>query len=145
LFYLFQFFFGSGKSGDFCSFLTPFVNEMLEIQKEFTFRDQKINVNVRASVLDYPAKAATLGIKSFNAEASCSKCTIRGNHSNFIMSFASDNLKNISLRTDSDFRLRTDPNHHRYLSPIEKLDIDLIDQIANEPMHLIYLGVMKQL
>ena len=48
-------------------------------------------------------------------------------------------------RTDADFRNRADPDHHKEYTPLEKLPIDLVqDIIVADSLHLIDLGIMKK-
>lgn len=49
-------------------------------------------------------------------------------------------------RTDSSFRNREEPQHHRKLSIMEDLPIDMIaDFVIADPLHLLELGVMRKL
>lgn len=48
-------------------------------------------------------------------------------------------------RTDSDFRNRSIPSHHREFSILEELPIDMIkDFVTSDDLHLIHLGIMKK-
>lgn len=50
------------------------------------------------------------------------------------------------LRTDTDFRLKIQPDHHLGTSILEHLpDFDIINDFVVDPMHLIYLGVVKKI
>ena len=48
-------------------------------------------------------------------------------------------------RTDESFRYRTDPNHHgAVVSPLDQLPVKLVSQFVLDPMHLVYLGLVKR-
>lgn len=50
------------------------------------------------------------------------------------------------LRSNSSFRLKTDKKHHKYVSPIEQLSINMITQIpVADDLHLLHHGVIKRL
>lgn len=49
-------------------------------------------------------------------------------------------------RTDTGFRNRANPEHHREYSIIEELPINMIDDfVTSDSLHLLHLGVMKKL
>lgn len=50
------------------------------------------------------------------------------------------------LRTNSSFRNRQDPIHHRGQSLLEELPIDMVDDfVIADPLHLLDLGIMRKL
>jgi hypothetical protein len=80
-------YFGESKPGDFCYFLSTFVDEFNEISNEFQFKGQKISLKIRTFIMDSPAKSAVLGTKACHGKCGCSRCTIRGSYLNNRMSF----------------------------------------------------------
>ena len=49
-------------------------------------------------------------------------------------------------RTNENFRSRIDPLYHHYESPLEKSpNFDIVKQVVNDPFHLLFLGVTKNL
>ncbi len=48
------------------------------------------------------------------------------------------------LRTDESFRDRDQIDHHSGFSNLENLPINTIDDFCIDPMHLVYLGVMRK-
>ena len=52
---------------------------------------------------------------------------------------------NAKLRTDQSFRGRYQPEHHNGRSSLEDLNVDMVDNVPNDGMHLCDLGVMKKL
>lgn len=137
-------YFGESKPGDFRMFLRMFVDELKTLMQEYVFNGHKIVVKIRAFVMDSPAKSSALGTKACHGKCGCSRCTIRGNHSNSRMSFHKTSDE-IQKRTDQSFRNRSDPEYHLFETPLEDLDFDIVQQVVNEPFHLLYLGICKTL
>lgn len=136
-----------GKSKPLCpnTYLTRFVNDLCElIDVGLIFEEKLFPVNCRAFICDAPARSHILGIKGHTGFFSCLKCTQKGESVNHRMIFRSA-VHN--FRTDSNFRLRIDANHHKLLEPlaIEKLPIDIVNSFPNDYMHVVCLGVMKTL
>ncbi|KAB0804911.1 hypothetical protein PPYR_01881 [Photinus pyralis] len=50
-----------------------------------------------------------------------------------------------TLRSDASFRANVYEEYHTGRTPLEELSVDLVDQFPLDYMHLICLGVMKQL
>lgn len=48
-------------------------------------------------------------------------------------------------RTDLSFRLQTDEDHHLGQSPLLQLPIELVTHFPVEPMHAVFLGVMRRI
>lgn len=49
------------------------------------------------------------------------------------------------LRTMESFNNQMDKDHHRGISSLLSINIDCVTQIPLDPMHLLYLGIMKKL
>lgn len=48
-------------------------------------------------------------------------------------------------RTDTDFRNRSIPQHHKEISILEELPINMVDDfVTSDDLHLLHLGVMKK-
>jgi hypothetical protein len=134
-------YYGLNKPKDYDQLLTPFVDEMLELIESYSFDDIVIKVILQAIICDAPARAAVVGIKQHNGEVGCGKCVVRGTWLGKMTFQSHDN----DLRTNENFRLHIDEDHHNRISIIEKLPIDMVCQIPNDYMHLVLLGVMKKL
>lgn len=86
-----------------------------------------------------------LGIVNFNSRYGCQKCTIIGEYSKIGRTMVFPRF-DCALRTNETFRLRQQPEHHKYKSPLEELPLDMISQIPiGDCLHLIDLGVTKRL
>lgn len=84
------------------------------------------------------------GTVNFNGRHGCQKCMTIGVYSRArrTMSFP---ILNSERRTDQTFRNRSDPNHHKEDSLIERLPINMISTFrVSDTLHLLHLGVMKR-
>ncbi|KAI8129539.1 hypothetical protein CVS40_0909 [Lucilia cuprina] len=133
----------------FCGYRKPPTSDMLmqKYSKEIElngvrFQGITYQVKCRAFICDAPARAFLIGIKGHTGYHSCPKCTQKGSYVNHKMIYK---LEDHRLRTDEDFRLRVDPNHHNCMEnlEIEKLDIDMVKNFPNDYMHVVCLGVTK--
>lgn len=50
-----------------------------------------------------------------------------------------------TLRTDKDFILQLQQEHHKGNTPLEKIGIGLVSNVPLDYMHLVCLGIMKSL
>lgn len=73
----------------------------------------------------------------------CQKCEVKGEKiKSSGMSFP--NL-DAPLRTNETFRQKTQRPHHKYDSPFEELDIDMVKTFTiSDPLHLLHQGVTKK-
>jgi len=75
---------------------------------------------------------------------SCSKCHTEGTYLKSRVCFPQ--IKNLSLRTDPGFRRKVQLEHHTGTSCLENIPgLNMVDSFVIDPMHLIYLGVLKKL
>lgn len=84
------------------------------------------------------------GTVNFNHKSGCQKCIASGIYSKEAnrMYFPQ---KNWPLRTDADFRARSDSKHHKETTPLEELKIDMVQCFpTSDPLHLFELGIMKK-
>lgn len=131
-------------------FLRPFVIELNGLlQNGMNINGNRLDISIRAFICDTPARAFLKGIVNFNHRHGCQKCTLQGTHLNSRMSFyrLPDDYSNREtyLRTDENFRNRLTPEHHRELSILEELPIDMIIVfVIADQLHLLHLGVMKR-
>lgn len=100
------------------------------------------------------------GVAYYNSKVGCNKCTIIGRYSKQSQTvvFARTGCPK---RTDEGFRARvydlvaeensiagvpTIPKYHKYKSPVEELEIDMVKQfVVGDRLHLLHLGNMKKL
>lgn len=85
------------------------------------------------------------GVVNFNAYFGCQKCTVRGTYFNMyhVMSFPKIDFPR---RTDENFRLKAQKEHHVITSIIEEIpEIDMISDFpTSDSLHLLDLGITKR-
>lgn len=102
-----------------------------------------LSFRVKMLVCDVPAKCFVLGVKGHCGYFSCTKCTQEGKLVNGVVCFPEINAK---LRTDEDFRNKTQEEFHIMETIFVELPyFDLICNVPLDYMHLICLGVVKRL
>ncbi|KAK3926545.1 LOW QUALITY PROTEIN: Protein VAC14-like protein [Frankliniella fusca] len=131
-------------------FLKDFVCEA----KDLETNGMKINgiryeVYIKKFIADQPARAK---LKCVNGEGpsslvQCERCTIIGKHSDRITHFSGTEVRvsQPTLRTDKTFRQRLQPAYHKINdSPLLALNIDMVFSFPLDPMHILYIGVVKR-
>lgn len=84
------------------------------------------------------------GTVNFNHTFGCQQCMTRGEFSKVgrCMTFPRADAQ---LRTDINFRDRSQPTHHKERSIFEDLSIDMVRCFpTSDPLHLLDLGIMKR-
>lgn len=133
---------GQAKPACFNFYLSEFVQELKQLVEEgITIDGIKYQVKVHGFVLDAPATASVMYVAPYNAYDGCRKCWAHGQHVGKIVfpELLSD------PRTDSGFRNQNCPAHHRGKSVLEDLPINMVEDFPLDPMHLVYLGVVKKM
>lgn len=133
---------GRGKPRDANEIFEHFVAEMLPLKKNgFIYEGRRISVNLSAFVFDAPAMAFAKYTKYHSGHYSCPKCDWKRASINHRLTFPHKTAGN--LRSDGTFRMKTQPEHHRGTSVLEKLKVDMVSQIPFDYMHCVCLGVVK--
>ncbi|KAL5239300.1 hypothetical protein ACI65C_006710 [Semiaphis heraclei] len=112
----------NSKPGNINEYLGPFIQELNHILTYgIEINDKQINFEVAHIVADAPAKAFLLNVKNHNDLSA-------------------------RLRTDSSFRLKSNPEYHKDgFSPLIDLPIDITKCVVLDYMHCLCQGVMKRL
>lgn len=137
-------FYGNSKPKDNNKFFEPFVRELNDILVNgVSIKCEEFRVVIRSFICDTPARAqvkATKGPVSFNG---CERCDVVAYKVDGVTVYASLGNK----RTDEDFRLFVDTDHHTGASPLLAITpkINHINQFILDSMHLLYLGCMLRL
>lgn len=135
---------GYGKPKDPNKFLQEFVTEATYlIEHGIIYNFKTYSFKIKYFICDVPAKSYILCIKGHSGYYSCTKCYTEGSYVNGRVCFPDQNF---TLRTDDDFRQKKQPEHHSGTTILEQLpQFNIIDNFILDPMHLIYLGVVKKL
>lgn len=132
---------GDSKPTDVAACLNDFLSEMHNLEDGSEYNGVTNSVIVHCFVCDAPARQFLKCIISHAGYNGCERCVQIGK-SDGAMTFPNNNAPK---RTDADFASMKDADHHKGRSPLASLNIGLVKQFVVDPMHLIYLGVMKKL
>ncbi|XP_070516695.1 uncharacterized protein [Cardiocondyla obscurior] len=126
------------------NFLTPFCEEYNKLQNTgLFFNEKRHSVQIRSVICDSPARAFVTCTKSHNGFFGCGKCMQEGTYSNHHMLFLESTAL---LRTDQNFKNRTQEDHHTGVSPFESIiQLPMVTRFPLDYMHLICLGVVKKM
>lgn len=135
---------GVGKPDPLGAYLKPFIDELLVLLQE-GLANRKIKLELFCC--DAPARAYLKEITGHSSTYSCERCNIKTEFSLperkrfFPVNIVGD------PRVDTDFHDDITNNKHiKNKSPLLKLDgLGLVSNFVLDPMHLIYLGVVKRL
>jgi hypothetical protein len=133
-----------GKTKPPLDFLTDFIDEMRELQNNGLQIDNScVPVVIDNFVCDAPARSFIKCTKLHSGYSSCEKCSQHGEWLGKVVFTEFD----APLRTDDSFRSKVDDGHHSpvFSSPLTTLNIGMVTQFPLDPMHLLYLGVMRRL
>uniref|UniRef100_A0A6P7GTY7 Uncharacterized protein LOC114342249 n=1 Tax=Diabrotica virgifera virgifera TaxID=50390 RepID=A0A6P7GTY7_DIAVI len=145
-------YYGKAKPPSIEEYLEQFCAELKDlIQTGIEADNIRINVEINALICDTPARCYILSVVQFNSYHGRLKYIIRGEYHQ-IQKRMSYPQTHCQLRTDQDFRMKTDPAHHQknndgdcLTTPLESLPIDMIkDIIISDSLHLIDFGVTKK-
>lgn len=135
---------GKQEPNSWNEMLQDFVTEAIHlITHGFEIHGKIYYIRIVKLICDAPAKAAALYIKGHGGYFSCTKCVIKGGYKNNRVFF---NSTTEELRTDNNFLLQIQPEHHHGTSILT--DIPFFKPISHVPldyMHLVCLGVMRKL
>lgn len=85
-----------------------------------------------------------IGTVASNHYHGCLKCSVIGKYCNNSKRMSYPHF-DIPRRTDTGFRMREDPDHHKCRSPLEDLPIDMIQDFPiADSLHLFDLGLTKK-
>ncbi|XP_018394145.1 PREDICTED: uncharacterized protein LOC108772965, partial [Cyphomyrmex costatus] len=136
---------GYAKPKEANCYLKDFVEDITKVINTGTIIDNKhYSVKISYFICDAVAKAYITYTVGHMGYYSCTKCHEEGTYINNRVCFP--NTNHLKLRTDIDYRLKAQEDHHIGTSLLEQIpNLDMIKSFPLDPMHLIYLGVVKKL
>jgi hypothetical protein len=134
--------YGQSKPDDLL-FLQDTVHEMSSLLRDgLTWMGRIICIKLNCIVCDAPARAMIKATKLFSGYYGCDKCNQRGEwHGRMTY----PKVNNIKCRTDVSFRSQKNEEHHKAVSPLCNLPIDMVTTFPIDYMHQVCLGTMKRL
>lgn len=107
-----------------------------------TYKSEHFSFTLDAVMCDAPTKAFVRSTKYFNGYHGCDRCVQFGTYIDNRMTYPEIDS---DLRSDEDFRNRTDEQHHTGVSPFESIpNLDMIKTFPHDYIHLLCLGVVKK-
>ena len=135
---------GRSKPASLQGFLGDFIREFNELHCNGVKWDGKIfGIKISCLICDAQARSFLKCIISPTGFSCCERCIERGvKFENRLIIIAID----AQLRDDHSFRAKTDTHHHKGETPFILLNgLDLIADFVLDPMHLIFLGVVRRM
>lgn len=134
---------GGGKPEDQNDFLKDFVAEVKALERHgYSYHGVVIKFKVKGFICDAPARAFITCTKYHSGFSSCSKCTQTGERYENRVVFSS---KVVTKRSQQSFLQQNDEDHHRGTTILTEINVDLVNDVPFEFMHLICLGVVRKL
>lgn len=135
---------GKTQPASFNDLLSEFVEEVKAIKLNgINLNGRYFQIQIRNFCLDSPAKASVCCIVHPTGYKSCLYCKVNGRYFNNRVVFTDTNQ---ARRTDNDFKIRTDPQHHKGDPILEKeLDLKMVSQFPPDYLHVVLLGATKKI
>lgn len=134
--------YGASKPSDL-DFLRDTITELQELlQNGFRYQDRVVQIKLKCIVCDAPAKAMVKAIKMYSGYHGCDKCCQRGAWEGRLVY---PEVQDLEMRTNESFRDQAQAEHHRGVTPLCDLPVDMITLFPIDYMHQACLGVMKRL
>jgi hypothetical protein len=138
---------GPKKPENVNEYLSDFVKDCVDLKNDgVIFNGKHFKVELDAIICDTPAKAYVAQVLGHAGKLSCFRCNISGFYSKTHQKTYFP-TKSGEIRTENDFRNRTQPGHHIGYSILEEIPpfFKLTVNIPYDFMHLILLGVLKKI
>ena len=129
------------------TFLERFVTEARSLTN-IELAEKEVSVKILCIICDAPAKSFILGIFGHTSKHGCPKCTTIGK---YYVCPGKKHGRVVFLDLDAPARLHEDffsehhSHHHVTKTLLADLDIDLVEDIVLDYMHLVCIGVMRKL
>lgn len=97
---------------------------------------------------DAPARSYLKQVMGHTSKSGCERCKIKSQYEEKRRFYPVTMILEADARTEGDFLNFNDGNPDTYIkrkSPLLKIGVNLVSQFVLDPMHLVYLGVMKRL
>lgn len=134
---------GQSKPPNTYEYLKDFIQEYKSLCDDGLVIDTKLySVSISGFICDAPARAFVKVIKGHNGFYGCERCMQKGIHPFGATVF---NEIDAEIRTNQNFLLQTQLEHHNGISPLTEINFPMVTKFILDPMHLVYLGVMRRI
>lgn len=104
--------------------------------------DAIVPFEVASFICDAPARSYICCVRGHTAYYGCGKCETRGEYAGGSVVFPDIGA---TLRTTESFINQTQARHHTGVSPLLRINDDLVSNVPFDYMHMILLGVTKKI
>ena len=135
---------GQSKPADLQAYLQDFVEEVKFFETnllDIPSSKKHIKITIMCFVCDAPARAFLKQTKGHSAYYGCERCAQKGVWKGKV-TFPETNAPS---RTYENFASDEDHVRHSSPFPLTMLSLGLVSQFVLDPMHLVFLGVVKRL
>lgn len=138
---------GKGKPDPLEVFLRDFLNEFEILKKDkIEFEGIFYELLIDCFICDAPARSFLRKTAGHTSKVACEKCHIKGKYQNHRINFAEKTVVGHKKKLDTDFTNTIDASDYiKGKSPLVVAGFNLITQFPLDPMHLLYLGIVKRL
>lgn len=135
---------GTGKPEPLETFLRPFMQEVQDLKSNgISFEGKQYVFQIECFICDAPARSYLKGTVGHTSKHGCEKCTMIGHFKNHRITFVgNDTFPPIE---DKDFELGINKPFIKTKSPLLEINVKLVSQFPLDPMHLIFLGIVRRL
>ncbi|EZA51851.1 hypothetical protein X777_09617 [Ooceraea biroi] len=134
---------GQSKPPDVNEYLKNFIQEYKNLCNVCLLIDSKLySVSISGIICTAPARSFVKVIKGHNGFYGCERCIQKGAHPFGATIF---NEIDAEIRIHESFLLQTQLAHHNGISPLTEINFPMVTKFILDPMHLVYLGVMKRI
>lgn len=132
---------GKGKPTDL-DFLREFTSDLVDLVRNgLAYHNRVLHVKVKACVVDAPARSFVKCTVGHTSKHGCDFCHLLGVHDGSRIIW---NKTEFVERSDSSFRQKVDPLHHKGDTPLTSLNCDLVLSYPPDFMHQVG-GTFKKL
>lgn len=134
-------FYGNSKPSNAADYLSALIEEFNGLKIDgLIYMEQMFTVVLTSVICDSPARAFIKNVKQYSGYHGCGKCIQNGVWAGKMTFPEVDD----QLRSDSDFEIMLDEDHHKGPSPLVGI-VGMVTQFPFDYMHLVCLGVMKRM
>ena len=112
------------------------------IQDGFDWNGKHFEVTIKCFLCDAPARAFLKGIIAHTGYNSCERCCVHGSHEGRVVFNEEIEYPKRDWKTFKNFGYR---DHQLIVSPLVKINIDVINLFPLDYMHLVCLGAVRRI
>lgn len=139
---------GVGKPAPLDVFLRSFILEVKELRtRGIVFEGKRYTFDIHFFICDAPARAYLKQTFGHTSKLACDRCNIVGvyDRDSRTVNFAQNEIISYPKKKNSDFYSPKLKDYIKNKTPLTELKIKPVTQFPLDPMHLLFLGVLRRL